>query len=119
MSIQYSDRLIDDDVMEVFHCSLSFIMHEAEVTNSVYTELKREMKVLQDELSKSRENTVERRTGKRSEDTFQEKVEKERDNAKKEAEDYVFMMELQKKKMMGDKSDLSRRVREREEMDRG
>uniref|UniRef100_A0A8R1U3L5 Uncharacterized protein n=1 Tax=Pristionchus pacificus TaxID=54126 RepID=A0A8R1U3L5_PRIPA len=79
---------------------LSFIMHEAEVTNSVYTELKREMKVLQDELSKSRENT--------------EKVEKERDNAKKEAEDYVFMMELQKKKMMGDKSDLSRRLFELE-----
>lgn len=44
---------------------------------------------------------------------MQEKVEKERDNAKKEAEDYVFMMELQKKKMMGDKTDLSKRVRER------
>lgn len=75
---------------------ISFILHEAEATSSVYSELKKDMAILQEELTQSRELT--------------EKVEKERDNARKEVEDYVFMMETTKKRMISEKTTLTKQI---------
>ncbi|GMT23546.1 hypothetical protein PFISCL1PPCAC_14843 [Pristionchus fissidentatus] len=75
---------------------LSFIIHEAECATDAYKELMDRMKEVETELASAREHA--------------EKMEKERDIAKKESDDYVFMMEETKKRMMNEKNALSRQI---------